>query len=318
MALDDLKETIETLRKRIKEHRAYLEGYETRTRQVLIDPMLRALGWDVEDPHSVELEYGIKRKWVDYALMGSDKPIAVIEAKVLGTSLDDDVKQQVLNYANTDGVDYMVVTDGDHWQMFDVFKRGQLEDRVLMEFQLTQDEPYACALKALGLWRPNLASGEPPKEAATPIMINSSPEPEPSSEKEIVELSNNGDWVPIKSLKIKKGKKRPPPPNAIKFPNASPKPIKYWVDLLESVAQYLVETNRISDDDCPVYMTRSRRYLVHTEPIHATGTEFNNKREIGKLWLNTDYNAIHILKNARWLLEHFDIDPSTVLVSNPR
>ena len=207
MALDDLKETIETLRKRIKEHRAYLEGYETRTRQGLIDPMLRALGWDVEDPHSVELEYGIKRKWVDYALMGSDKPIAVIEAKVLGTSLDDDVKQQVLNYANTDGVDYMVVTDGDHWQMFDVFKRGQLEDRVLMEFRLTRDEPYACALQALGLWRPNLASGEPPKEATTPVMIKSSPEPKPSSEKEIVEPSNNGNWVPIKSLKVKKGKR---------------------------------------------------------------------------------------------------------------
>lgn len=317
MALDDLKETIETLRKRIKEHRAYLEGYETRTRQVLIDPMLRALGWDVEDPHSVELEYGIKRKWVDYALMGSDKPIAVIEAKVLGTSLDDDVKQQVLNYANTDGVDYMVVTDGDHWQMFDVFKRGQLEDRVLMEFQLTQDEPYACALKALGLWRPNLASGEPPKEAATPIMINSSPEPEPSSEKEIVELSNNGDWVPIKSLKIKKGKKRPPPPNAIKFPNASPKSIKNWVDLLESVAQYLVETKRISAEDCPVHKTGLRRYLVHTEPIHATGTEFNDKREIGKLWLNTDLTAIEKHNNSCWLLKKFGIDPSTVLVTNP-
>ena len=317
MALDDLKETIETLRKRIKEHRAYLEGYETRTRQVLVDPMLRALGWDVEAPHSVGLEYGIKRKWVDYALMGSDKPIAVIEAKVLGAPLDDDVKQQVLNYANTDGIDYMVVTDGDHWQMFDVFKRGQLEDRVLMEFRLTRDEPYACALQALGLWRPNLASGEPPKEATTPVMIKSSPEPKPSSEKAVVEPSNNGDWVPIKSLEIKKEEKRPTSPNAIKFPNASPKSIKNWVDLLAGVAQYLVETNRISAEDCPVHKTGLRRYLVHTEPIHATGTEFNNKRKIGKLWLNTDYNAIHILKHARWLLEHFGIDPSTVLVSNP-
>ena len=40
MALDDLKKTIETLRERIQAHRPYLEGYETRTRQVLIDPML--------------------------------------------------------------------------------------------------------------------------------------------------------------------------------------------------------------------------------------------------------------------------------------
>lgn len=320
MALDDLKATIETLRKRIHAHRAYLEGYETRTRQSLIDPMLRELGWNVEDPHSVELEYKVEKERLDYVLMGSDEPIAVIEAKVLGTLLDDQATKQALGYANMAGIPYMALTNGDHWRMLEVFRPVPINDpdRILMDFQLTQDEPYACALQALGLWRPNLASGKLPKEATTPVMIKSSPEPEPSSEKEIVEPSNNGNWVPIKSLKIKKGKKRPPPPNVIKFPNASPKPIKYWVDLLESVAQYLVETNRISDDDCPVYMTRSRRYLVHTEPIHATGTEFYNKREIGKLWLNTDYNAISILKHARWLLEHFGIDPSTVLVSNPR
>ena len=44
MALDDLKKTIETLRERIQAHRPYLEGYETRTRQVLIDPMLAQVG----------------------------------------------------------------------------------------------------------------------------------------------------------------------------------------------------------------------------------------------------------------------------------
>ena len=94
MALDDLKATIETLRERIKEHNAYLEGNETRTRQVLIDPMLRALGWNVEDPNSVELEYKVKKEWLDYVLMGSDEPIAVIEAKVLGTLLDEQARSR--------------------------------------------------------------------------------------------------------------------------------------------------------------------------------------------------------------------------------
>lgn len=318
MALDDLKATIETLQKRIRDHRPYLKGNETRTRQSLIDPMLRALGWDVENPDSVQVEYKIRQKWVDYALMGSDKPIAVIEAKVLGTSLKEKETMQVLNYANTDGIDYMVVTNGDHWQMFDVFKRERLEDRVLMEFQLTQDKPYACALQALGLWRPNLASGEPPKEAATLVMIKSSPEPEPSSEKEIVEPSNNGNWVPIKSLKVKKGKRRLPPPNAIKFPDSSTKPIRYWVDMLKSIAQYLVETGQISAQNCPVHKERKKRYLVHTQPIHGTGCEFASKQEIGDLWLETfSGGVIEMHKNACWLLEHFGIDPSTVLVSNP-
>ena len=319
MALDDLKETIETLRERIQAHRPYLEGYETRTRQALIDPMLRSLGWDVEDPNSVELEYGIKRKWADYALMESGRPIAVIEAKALGRPLNDDEKMQALNYANMDGIDYMAVTNGDHWQMFDVFKRGQLDDRILMEFQLTQDEPYACALQALGLWRPNLASGKP-QEAVAPVVIKPSHDesepatPEPNSGQEVAESSNNGDWMPLTSLKVERGQK---PPAFIKFPDSSTRSLKNWTDLLESVAENLVERGKISARDCPVSTERSKRYLLHTEPIHLgpDAKEFVTKRKIGKLWLNTHFNSPNIWKNACWLLEHFGVNPSTVLVS---
>ena len=320
MALDDLKKTIETLRERIQAHRPYLEGYETRTRQVLIDPMLRTLGWDVGDPNSVELEYGIKRKWADYALMGSGRPIAVIEAKSLGTPLNDDEKMQALNYANMDGIDYMAVTNGDHWQMFDVFKRGQLDDRILMEFQLTRDESYACALQALGLWRPNLASGEP-KEAVAPVIIKPSHDesepatPEPNSGQEVAEPSNNGDWELLTSLKVEKGQK---PPAFIKFSNSSPKPIKSWADLLESAAKHLVEIGKLSALDCPVIKGRSKLYLLHTKSIHPNGNEFVIKRKIGKLRLNTHFNSTNTWKNACWLLENFGVDPSTVLVSTNR
>ena len=321
MALDDLKETIETLRERIQAHRAYL-GKETRTRQVLIDPMLRTLGWDIEDPSSVELEYGIDRKRADYALMGSEGPIAVIEAKKLKASLHDKATDQVLTYANRAGIPYMVVTDGDHWQMSAVFKQGRLEDRILMEFQLTRDEPYACALQALGLWRPNLASGKP-QEAATPVMIEkpahaeSAPTTfEPSSEQEAVGPSNNGDWAPLTSLKVERGLK---PPTFIKFPNSSPIPIKYWITLMESIAKHLIETDKLSARDCPVSIAskgKSKQYLIHTEPIHASGKEFEQKRKVGKdLWLYSFLGSVSVHQNACWLLENFGIDPSTVLVS---
>ena len=326
MALDDLKETIETLRERIQAHRAYLEGSETRTRQALIDPMLRALGWDVECPNSVELEYGIKRKWADYALMESGQPIAVIEAKALGRALKDDEKMQALNYANMDGIDYMAVTNGDHWQMFDVFKRGQLDNRILMEFQLTRDEPYACALQALGLWRPNLASGKP-QDVATPVIIEklahaeSEPSPPestvPNSGQEAIELSNNGDWMPLTSLTTEKGQK---PPAFIKFPDSNPKSIKSWFHLLETIAKHLIETDKLSARDCPVplltHTGKSERYLIHAEPIHASGNEFTQKREIGNgLWLFLGLGRYRIPMNACSLLEKSGIDPSTVLVS---
>ena len=322
MALDDLKETIEMLRERIQAHRPYLEGYETRTRQALIDPMLRALDWDVEDPNSVELEYGIRRKWADYALMVNEKPIAVIEAKPLGTPLNDDEKMQALNYANMDGIDYMAVTNGDHWQMFDVFKRGQLDDRILMEFQLTRDEPYACALQALGLWRPNLASGKP-QEAATPIMLEkltrAESEPtvsEPSSEQEAVESSNNGDWEPLTSLQVESGQK---PPAFIKFPDSSPIPIKTWTNILASVAEYLIEIDKLSAEMCPI-QNSTGLYLLYTEPVDLEGKRIRFKRKIrNELWLSSTFGRSKFMhKNACWLLDKFGVNPSTVLVSTNR
>ncbi len=338
MALDDLKETIATLQARIRAHHAYLTGYETRTRQALIDPLLRALGWDVEDPDSVKLEYGIKRKWADYALMKSEKPIAVIEAKALGKALQYDEKMQALNYANMEGIDYMAVTNGDHWQLFDVFARGPLDERILMKFQLAQDEPYACALQALALWRPNLASGKL-KEAATPVTIKSAPEestPAPSSPQQTATVRVNttnlasgnlaaaipessspqqtsGEWQALTELQVTRGQRAP---TFVQFPNSSPKPLGSWVDLWVRVAEYLVETGKISERNCPIKTERSKsKYLLHTEPKHANGREFMSKRKVDNLWLDTFVGSTSTWRKSRWLLKKFSVDPATVFVS---
>ena len=318
MALDDLKETIETLRERIQAHRPYLEGNETRTRQVLIDPMLHKLGWDVGDPNSVELEYRIGRDWADYVLMGSGRPIAVIEAKALGKPLDEKETMQALNYANSAGIPYMTLTNGDHWRMLEVFKQAPIKDRILMNFQLTQDEPYACALQALGLWRPNLASVKP-QEAATPVMIEKPAlvEPAPTTSessrgKKVADSSDNGDWVPLTSLKRTTGQQ---PPTHIKFPDSSTKLLKKWSEMWISVAEHLIETGKISAKDCPVRRKKKPEYyLLHTKPFHSTGAEFRRKKEIGKLWLTLS-NVQNVPNYCCYLLEQSGVNPSTVLVS---
>lgn len=323
MALDDLKETIETLRERIQAHRPYLEGNETRTRQVLIDPVLHTLGWDVGDPNSVELEYRIGRDWADYVLMGSGRPIAVIEAKALGKPLDDKETMQALNYANTAGIPYMTLTNGDHWRMLEVFKQAPIKDRILMNFQLTQDESYACALQSLGLWRPNFASGKP-QEVATPVMVekltrveSASTISEPSSEQEAVESSNNGDWMPLTSLEVRAGAK---PPKYIKFSDLQPISLNYWNDLLVNVAEYLFEIGKLSAEMLPIRTNNSSLGLSHNEPVDLEGKRIRFKRKISNgLWLSTDRHRSEFMhKNACLLLKRCDIDPSTVLVStNP-
>ena len=171
MALDDVKEVIENLQSIINTHHDYLFKKEARTRLVLINPLLQALGWEVSNPAAVQIEYQVKTKRADYVLIRErrDVPIAVIEAKGLGNTLEDDETAQAHIYANQAGIDYMIVTDGDTWKMFKAYGRGVLEDRQIMEFQLSKDLAHECMLQALRIWKSNLASGSP-KEAMTPVL----------------------------------------------------------------------------------------------------------------------------------------------------
>ena len=177
MALDDLQAVIESLRVKIESHRAHLSENETRTRQVLIDPLLKELGWDVSDPDQVELEYSAGGGRADYALMSEGRPVAVIEAKRLGYRLDQNETMQVLNYANSRGIAHMAVTNGDEWRMYDVFAHKPIEDRVIMEFSITRTPAHESALQSLRIWNPNLSSRSGPVGASESIVqTTSSPE----------------------------------------------------------------------------------------------------------------------------------------------
>ncbi len=183
MALDDLQSVIEKLQDMIETHRDYLSGGETRTRQVLIDPLLGELGWDVSDPDAVELEYRVGQQRADYALISNGRRVALIEAKRLGNDLEYNEIMQVLNYANRDGIDYIIVTDGDRWEMYEVFRPAALEERLLMKFQLSQQLPHKNALQALGMWKPNLVSDGSPSEATESVFVSPKSAPyQPSSE----------------------------------------------------------------------------------------------------------------------------------------
>ena len=88
MVLGELVGCIELLQERIRSHRDALRKNETRTRMALIDPLLRALGWDVFDPEVVTPEYKVEGGWADYALLRADgRPAATVEAKKLGEVL---------------------------------------------------------------------------------------------------------------------------------------------------------------------------------------------------------------------------------------
>jgi hypothetical protein len=111
-----LSEVLAHVGERIQRYRNSLPINEQNTKAALIDPVLRTLGWDIEDVEEVHREYKLKSadNPVDYALMILRNPRLFIEAKPLGDSLDDRRwASQIMGYASVAGVEWVVLTNGD-------------------------------------------------------------------------------------------------------------------------------------------------------------------------------------------------------------
>ena len=284
MALDDLQGIIKKLQDMITTHGDYLSKHETRTRQVLIDPLLRELGWDVSDPEAVQLEYRVGQQWADYALMSDGQPVAVIEAKRLGRGLEDDEIMQVLNYANRDGIDYMIVTDGDHWEMYEVFQRGTLEERLLMKFQLSQQLPHKNVLQVLGMWKPNLVSDSTPSKPTEPIVVPPKPAPDqPSSEptekqpRQLPTDSPKDQWYSLAS------ERRYPQftkPIQLKIGADIEKSVTSWKTVVHEVIAWLIDTEKLTDNHFPIEI--KEKTFISREAVNRDGTPFKDPEQLPK------------------------------------
>lgn len=82
-----LRGAIGRARKRVEKQGDYIASMEIRTRYTLVDPILQALGWNLEVPSQVKIEHETTNqsnpRRVDYALFSKGKPVIIVEAKML-------------------------------------------------------------------------------------------------------------------------------------------------------------------------------------------------------------------------------------------
>ena len=320
MALDELQGVIENLRDMIETHHSYLSRHETRTRQVLIDPLLRELGWEVSDPEAVQLEYRVGQQWADYALMSNGKPVALIEAKRLGRDLEDDEIMQVLNYANRDGIDYMIVTDGDRWQMYEVFKPAALEERLLMKFQLSQQLPHKNALQALGMWKPNLVSDGSPSETTESIVVPPKSVPDqPSNESNEQQQQQSSDNSPkdLDECYSLSSERRYPlftKPIRLKIGTDIEKSVTSWKTVVYEVVAWLINTEKLTDNHFPIEI--KEKTFISREAVNRDGTPFKDPQQLPKglilqRGIEVPWNQ---WERLRELLDQLQVDTSAIQV----
>jgi len=144
-----LSEVLETVRATIV--KAVGRGIsETQTRGALIDPVLKALGWDFGNLDEVRQEF----MDADYALFierDRKKPIILVEAKALQEDLDKlNHKKQVMGYVGTLGAKWAVLTNGDEYRIYNATGGAMdMKERLFRTVQLS--DPDSPAEETLAL-----------------------------------------------------------------------------------------------------------------------------------------------------------------------
>lgn len=282
MTLKSLPVLVEKLRECIDNHGNALRQSEALTRYALIDPLLRELGWDTADPTLVIPEYKTDGGSADYALLRNDKPVMMVEVKKLGTPLRDRVLTQGLAYCQMQGTRYCSVTAGRRWEIYDTHNTGPKDEKRIVEFDLKSGSAAEVSLKAQALWRRKIEAGRVgPGQAPLlnrllihplrrKVLIPQTP-PRPAGDEH--------EWQPLSELK-----EGGPCPVEISFPDASVAQVTTWTSLLVKVARWLISNNHLTPSQCPVQRTPGgKRYIVHTEPVHGTGTQFRSPSKVGSL-----------------------------------
>ncbi|TWT41529.1 restriction system modified-DNA reader domain-containing protein [Botrimarina hoheduenensis] len=125
---------------------------EQDTKATLIQPILRTLGWDVEDLEDVQREYKPRKqdKPVDYALMLLRTPCLFVEAKALGQNLDDRKwASQFMGYAGVAGVRWVALTDGNEYRLYNTHAAVPVEEKLFRSVKITDSIEDAAATLCL-------------------------------------------------------------------------------------------------------------------------------------------------------------------------
>ena len=124
---------------------------EENTKHALIEPVLRALGWHVEDLDEVRCEYKLNQtdNPVDYALFVDGKLRLFVEAKALGENLRQ-VGQRDHGVRRVAGVvEWIVLTDGNEYRIYNAHAKVHIDQKLFRHVVVAGEpmppKPWRCS-----------------------------------------------------------------------------------------------------------------------------------------------------------------------------
>lgn len=322
--LSNLSDAINQVKGSAAQYQQTLRRNEAATRAVLIDPILRALGWDTANTYMVEVEKSLAQTRVDYALYDHNADVKIIiEAKALGGNLhQQNIVMSLVTYAFTYGIQDIFLTDGLVWEHYTNFQPGNVASNII---DFSQDTPVDCAaylvqrLDAAKFWPEEqtidtvaqqvtqlesvvstlqkefaqLKAEQLPTSASQPALQTVAPVTHSSA------AVTDHTFVELDSLSnVTKTR-----PSLCRLPDGSIIKVAVWKDVLRECCKYVLANN----DHIPIPLPdrAGKKVSLFNTVKPATGISFVEHEYHGQhIYIYVNYDANNCVSNALHVLKY--------------
>lgn len=135
------KRAEERIRAGIKTFAKVIEGAKARdvnesdTVTIVVDMLSTICGYDKYA--EITSEYVIRGTYCDLAIKMDDKPTFLIEVKAINIPLKEAHLRQAIGYAASEGIEWVMLTNGDHWQAHRVIFGKPIKTEVAFDFSFS-------------------------------------------------------------------------------------------------------------------------------------------------------------------------------------
>jgi predicted type IV restriction endonuclease len=151
------KKVIERLSAGLKKFQPILSTAKARddgeadTVMIVTDMLAGVFGYDKYS--EVTAEYAIRGTYCDLATKLEGTLQALIEVKAIGLELKDSHVKQAVDYAANQGVDWVVLTNGIHWRVYNVIFGKPIDQELVIDIDVCSLNPKSSTdLEALYLF----------------------------------------------------------------------------------------------------------------------------------------------------------------------
>lgn len=122
--------------KKVLEKATLADINESDTVTIIVDMLNDIFGYDKYE--NITSEYAIKKTFCDLAIKIDGTLKLLIECKAIGLNLKQDFIRQATNYAANEGVEWVLLTNGVKWQIYNIIFAQPVENKLIAEFDFTE------------------------------------------------------------------------------------------------------------------------------------------------------------------------------------